>query len=111
MSSRRSGTSQLTTRSLEPLPPPKPYPLNHPTKLEDHTSLKRKQLDSLIRETKQNDRMFRQLGAHTRLAQLDKAKRMTETNPLKVDQLALYSRNLANLRRKYAKEMQWGVLK
>jgi hypothetical protein len=73
-----------------------------------HERQKRKQLDDLKRETRMNDRMFEKLGARTRSAQMEKAKQMTETNPLKADQLAIYSRNLEAVRKRYTKEMQWG---
>jgi ferric-dicitrate binding protein FerR (iron transport regulator) len=69
--------------------------------LEEYEAEKRRRLDRLIQETKENQRAFRQLSAVTRQAQLQKALSLTETNPLKRDEAERYCVTMARIQRKY----------
>jgi hypothetical protein len=69
--------------------------------LEAFEAEKRNRLDRLIRETRANQRAFRQLSAETRQAQLEKARSLTETNPLKRDEAERYCVTMARIQRRY----------
>lgn len=69
--------------------------------LEEHEEKKRKRLDKLKQQNKQDKRLFEELGQKTRQAQLDKARKLTESNPLQIDEEELYRKNMAKIKRKY----------
>jgi hypothetical protein len=69
--------------------------------LEAYEAEKRRRLDRLKRETKENERAFLRLSAETREAQLKKALSLTETNPLKRDEGERYCLTMARLQRRY----------
>lgn len=69
--------------------------------LEEYEESKRKKLENLKKQSKEDKRIFEELGVQTRKQQLNKAKSLTEGNPLSIDQAAKYDRDMTRLRKKY----------